>query len=136
MKINLNQYNIQEKASVEEASTLLRELEKEAEQRFKNAVRVGDMNIDCVLHVYQDYASHLSANIHYILFYSINEKKIEIKKSVRDDIGMEDFVKELIETFSASIAVELLGNPFHKAMKENPYIRDKLHKNQLYRDKL
>lgn len=99
-------------ANAAESAKLLRDLEKEAQDRIDAAFRVGSNGFDCTVYVCREYMS-LSYNISTI--YQLNGKQIKTAVSV-DELDtsrpgirpIDVIVGRLIEEMSADITREIV----------------------------
>lgn len=100
--------NIQERrAATDESVRILREMEKEVQQKITDSIRVQNCEIDLVVHTYPDY---LNNQFLVALIYCINGKKkrVDLTFNVLEIQDKEKFLDKIVQRLSESIACNLL----------------------------
>lgn len=100
--------NIQERrAATDESVRILREMEKEVQQKITDSIRVQNCEIDLVVHTAVDY---LNQQFLVALIYCINGKKtrVDLRFSMLLPQDKEKIIDEIIQKLSESIACNLL----------------------------
>ncbi|MEG0161935.1 MAG: hypothetical protein RR714_06495 [Aurantimicrobium sp.] len=100
--------NIQERrAATDESVRILREMEKEVQQKITDSIRVQNCEIDLVVHTQVDYLNSQSLMA---LVYCINGKKtrVDLKFNSWETQDKEKVLDKIIQRLSESIASNLL----------------------------
>ena len=100
--------NIQERrAATDESVRILREMEKEVQQKITDSIRVQNCEIDLVVHTYPDYLNH---QFLMALIYCINGKKtqVDLTFNMLELQDKEKVLDTIIQRLSESIACNLL----------------------------
>lgn len=97
------------RAPTDESVRLLREMERAAQEKVSQAIRLENSPIDCVVHV-QD--NLISNDRDYCVFVKINGKRIEARKSFHMDASQDEVAIGLLEAVSSAIASNLLARAF------------------------
>lgn len=118
-----NTHNIDitlQQPSAVEAARLLKEVEREAERRFVDGVRITDNKFNCVVHLAID---HQCMQELVRVTYSLNDEKNSIVCSVSPIDSLEDNINHVRDVLAVEIANTVLQNGFTKQMYELLYNR-------------
>lgn len=101
----------EKRAPTDESVRLLKELEKAAQDKIVQSIRLENSPIDCVVHTQQN---PMNAQRDFCVLVRINGKKLEIRRSFNEWATLDDVAKGLRTAVSERIAAEILAPAFGK----------------------